>query len=142
MLNRSVVSPILYATPFVGSARPHKTQEGKLWLSNAEFGFSFCVAGIDEMFGVILHGEVLRIHVSGFIPEGEDGQWQEYPLDDACGISALSERMMEALFQADIGTTEFDDEVGEYLGMSPEERDAYDFEEVLPGRIYYKVVRV
>jgi len=132
---KQAVSPILYATPFVGKLNKHPTEEGKLWLSCAEYGFSFCCAEIEEM---INPGDIVRIEVQLDDLPG----WTAYPLDEAVGISGCATRMLGLLFGADVGTTAWDLAVLEWLGWGgADERDPEfpNLEEFIPGDIYYKV---
>jgi hypothetical protein len=130
-----VVSPILYATPFVGKRKKHPTQEGKLWLSCAEYGYSFCCAEIDEP---INPGDIVRIEVQLDDLPG----WTAYPLNEAAGISRCAERMLGQLFGQEFGTNDWDIAVLEWLGWGgADERDPSfpNLEEFIPGDIYYKV---
>lgn len=132
-----VVSPILYATPFVGQMEPHK-EDGKLWLHCAEYGFALCVAGIAKSFGPILHGEVVRVEVALEPFEGS----KPFPLDAATRISDFADDMVGRLFGAELGTVEFDHQVLKHLGFEPEDEDLEDFpdlEMALPGEVHYLV---
>ena len=136
-----VTSPILYATPFVGYLVKHNTQEGKLWLSCAEYGFSFCVAEIDDRLGEIKHGEVVRI-VAALDAGLYDPSWATFRVEDACGISVLADRMLEKLFKSPLGTKQFKDAVFAHADCDEDERQECIYNETLPGHIFYKVVRI
>jgi hypothetical protein len=127
-----VVSPILYATPFVGKREKHPIQEGKLWLSCAEYGFSFCCAEIDEP---INPGDVVRIEVRA----DETPGFTAYPLNEAVSISNCSDRMLGQLFGQEFGTKEWDDAVLEWLGWDRGDPGCPDIAEEIPGEVYYKV---
>jgi len=133
-----VTSPILFATPFVGRKAPHKFQEGKLWLSCAEFGFSFCCAQIDPSFGTIRHGDIVRLEVR----VGEFEGSKPFPLDAACGISGCADEMLGHLFGGELGGPEWEQGVLRHLGLDglePSDPDFIDLENFIPGDIHYRV---
>lgn len=136
-----VTSPVLYATPFVGKDRPHKIQEGALWLHCADFGFSFCCAEIDESFGTIIPGDIVRLEVS----LEKLHHMVAYPLFAAACISECSEAMLSELFQAEYGTGEFDSAVAGAFGLHDDWAEGLiDFDDGYPERmkIFYRVRRV
>ncbi len=134
-------SPVLYATPFVGRKAPHKDQEGKLWLSCAEFGFSFCAAGIDPSFGPIKHGDIIRLEVR---TEAFFGS-KPFPLDQACSISGCADAMLGHLFGGELGDDEWERGVLKHLGfdnLEPDDPDYVGLEYEIPGHVHYSVRRL
>lgn len=133
-----IVSPILSATPFVGQHEPHKTQEGKLWLYCAQYGFSFCVAEIDEAFQPINHGDVVRLHVSLDQRFG----YKPLSLNEATNISPLADQLLFLLFEGECYGDYFDEAVIDHYGLDDEDFDSSvdGFPEEL--KVFYRVVRV
>jgi len=137
MLKHIVTSPLLHATPFVGKHEPHKTQEGKMWLWCAEYGFSFCCAGIDESFGTFKNGDIVRLEVR--INEFLGGK--PYPYDEAGQISELADRMLSEMFGHEYGTSEWEESFIEACGLDEDVIES-SLESTLPGDLYYCVRRV
>jgi hypothetical protein len=139
---KRIISPLLHVTPYVGSVDGGKPVspdlEGKPWLWNHEYGFSFCVGEIDESFKPLPAGEVVRIEVG--VSNFEDSI--AYKVRDACKISWLADKMLLAAF----GATDYvklQDIIGEefyerFCLPSPSFDEGYPDEVV----IHYQVVRV
>ena len=137
MLNHVVTSPLLYATPFVGKHEPHKTQEGKLWLHAAEYGFSFCCEEIDESFGLFQNGDIVRIEVR--LNEFLCGI--PYPFDKAGAISGLADRMLGQMFGHEYGTREWEAAFIEHFDLEPDVIEN-SLESFIPGDLFYCVRHV
>jgi len=98
---KRVLSPLLHATSYVGL--PHRgkpcREDGKLWLWAPDYGYSFCVEEIDDVFKPLPAGQCVRLEV-GAVPFINS---VPYRVNDACGISKLADQMLLAAF----GATDF-----------------------------------
>lgn len=146
-MKNEIVSPILYAAPFVGGLQfnGHSYREeltGHIWLTCAEHSHVCCVSGIHPSLGPIQEGDFVRV----YLRKDEAPGYVRYSIDDIPKIGGLADEMLLKLFGCTEYGPEMDAAVIKHCGLDDECDDDRELiegiDDFLPGDVYYKVVRV